>query len=109
MIEEYVENICCYAIITSIIMNIFPDEKFIKYIRMFSGFILIMLLISPITKVFDKDLNLDEVVQGFVSEHDDFDLEEEVIEYESVIGERIQDMNEYETVIEERIENINNE
>lgn len=93
MIEEYVKNICCYAVITSVIFNIFPEERYVKYIRMFSGFVLIMLLISPVTKVLECDVNLSDVVGKFVIGHDDFDLQEEVSEYENVLEERIQDMN----------------
>lgn len=93
MIENYVKNICYYAIITSIIMNIFPDEKFTKYIRLFSGFILIMLLISPITKGLNREIDLSDLVSGFVVQYDDFNIEEEVNEYESVIEERIDDIN----------------
>lgn len=93
MIEEYVKNICCYTIITSLIFNIFPDERFVKYIRIFSGFILIMLLISPITKIMNFEVNFSDVVKEFVVEYDDFNLHEEVSEYESVLEERIQDIN----------------
>lgn len=91
MLEEYIKNICYYVIISTILFNIFPDEKYVKYIKLFSGFILIMIVLPPIAKIFNKDFEFKDIVYEFSIETEQGKLEKEICEYESIIGERIKE------------------
>lgn len=92
MIKEYVMNICYYVIITTVLFNLFPDEKYVKYIKLFSGFILIMIVISPFAGKFDKGISFDEIVNDYALEVEQKELEKEIEEYEDVIEKRIKEI-----------------
>lgn len=92
MLEEYIKNICYYVIITTILFNVFPDEKYVKYIKLFSGFILIMIILTPLTKTFNKDFEFQNIIYEFSIDTEQGELENEIYEYESIIGERIKEI-----------------
>ena len=54
MLEQiygWIQNIAVYLIITTGVMHIVPGKEYGKYIRFFSGLILIVLLASPILRL----------------------------------------------------------
>ena len=48
VIKSYIKNIVTYIIFDAFIVIIFPDSKYKKYIGLVSGFILILLMLTPI-------------------------------------------------------------
>lgn len=56
---EWVCDIAVYLILVSIILQVIP-KKFRKYINFFTGVLLIILVINPVTKLFDADTALVE-------------------------------------------------
>lgn len=55
VIEVYVKEILVFLILTVIINNILPDNNYKKYIRLFTGLILIIIMISPILPYLKMD------------------------------------------------------
>ncbi len=55
-ISNYVQSIFFYMIFT-IVVGLITPEKYKKYIDLVLGFILMGILISPLSTVFNKDLN----------------------------------------------------
>ena len=50
MLEElygWIQNIAVYLIVTSAIMHAIPGKEYEKYVRFFSGLVLILLLFTP--------------------------------------------------------------
>lgn len=92
IINDYVKNICCYVILTTIIFNVFPDEKYVKYVKVFSGFILILIIVFPITNAIGKNFDFNEIVNNFALSAGSDDLEEDISEYEKIIEDRINEM-----------------
>ena len=45
----WVKNIIYYMIFLSVVNNLLADSKYGKYIRLFSGMVLILLVVSPFT------------------------------------------------------------
>ena len=45
----WVKNIIYYMIFLSVVNNLLADSKYGKYIRFFSGMVLILLVVSPFT------------------------------------------------------------
>ncbi|MBE5949176.1 MAG: hypothetical protein E7261_09130 [Lachnospiraceae bacterium] len=56
---EWVCDIAVYLILISIVLQVIP-KKFRKYINFFTGVLLIILVINPVTKLFDADKALVE-------------------------------------------------
>lgn len=55
IIEIYVKEILVFLILTVIINNTLPDNNYKKYIRLFTGLILIIIMISPILPYLKMD------------------------------------------------------
>lgn len=48
---NYVKNICVFMLVITLILNIFPDRQYIKYIKLFAGLLLIISAITPIVNL----------------------------------------------------------
>lgn len=48
-VYSWVQNIVCYLIFVTIITSLLPAGKYEKYLRLFAGCILILLVLSPLT------------------------------------------------------------
>ena len=46
-------------LVITIITNIFPEKRYIKYIKFFAGILLILIVLSPVFKITKKDINID--------------------------------------------------
>lgn len=49
-IYEWIRNLVCYLIFLTMILNLLPDRKYEKYLRLFAGAVLLLLIFSPLTK-----------------------------------------------------------
>ena len=50
-IYEWIQNIAFYLILITVLLHMLPDSDYKKYIRFFTGLILILLLITPVLKL----------------------------------------------------------
>lgn len=51
-IYGWVKDIIFYLILMTMLMNLLPDNKYRKYVRLFAGMLLIIIVVSPISKLF---------------------------------------------------------
>lgn len=103
VILKWIGDIAVYLILVTLILQIIP-KKFRKYISFFTGMLLIMLVISPVTGLFGADVALAdyfklEGMKQAVSDMEDMIrfaenvYEEKMIEnYNSQIRERISEL-----------------
>lgn len=47
----YIKNIAVFGLMASIVVHLLPGSQYRKYVRLFLGFLLIMLILSPIGKL----------------------------------------------------------
>ena len=57
---EWIENIAFYMVIITVAMQMIPNSSYKKYIRFFTGLILIIMLSGPIMKIFGMEQELQE-------------------------------------------------
>lgn len=57
----WVRNITCYLIFMTVITNILPNKKYEKYVRLFAGMVLILIVLKPLT----SGLRLDDQIAYF--------------------------------------------
>lgn len=50
-IYEWIQNVSVYLIMVTAVMHIIPGKDYRKYVRFFSGLILILLIFSPVMKL----------------------------------------------------------
>lgn len=55
MIQEIVQNVLVYVVMTTILRGLISDKGFLEVFRFVSGLILILLFISPVLSVFSLD------------------------------------------------------
>ncbi|MEF9915771.1 MAG: stage III sporulation protein AF [Lachnospiraceae bacterium] len=54
-IYEWVENLAFYLVLTTAVIQVIPNTNYKKYVRFFTGLLLILLLTTPILKVFGME------------------------------------------------------
>lgn len=55
VIFDWIKNVAYYMILLSAFLHVVPNEGYRKYIRLFTGVILILLLSSPILSLFGTE------------------------------------------------------
>lgn len=68
--SEWLKGLVGYCMITSIIMQMIPNGKYEPYIRLFTGFLLILLILQPVLKIRDADGFLDRQIEAFLGEQE---------------------------------------
>lgn len=58
-VYAWIRNIVIYMILNTIIMNFLGNSSYKKYISMVSGMILVLIVVSPLMKLFDLEDDLD--------------------------------------------------
>ncbi|MCM1308759.1 MAG: stage III sporulation protein AF [Butyrivibrio sp.] len=60
---RWIKNIAIFCIISSLILNIIPGDKYKRYIKLFLGIVTVILLIKPIGSLTGLDGRFDELLQ----------------------------------------------
>ena len=67
-IYEWIQNIAFYLILITVLLHMLPDSDYKKYIRFFTGLILILLLITPVLKLLHIDYWITEDAAPWLGE-----------------------------------------
>lgn len=57
IIYEMVKNVVCYLILVTIVMNLLGNSSYKKYVGIFTGMVLILIVITPIMKLIKVEDN----------------------------------------------------
>lgn len=63
IIIVWVKQIVIFGILSNVVIRLLPKDSYIKYVKLFTGLILIIITISPITNI----LNVDTLIYDFYS------------------------------------------
>ncbi|MCI8484987.1 MAG: stage III sporulation protein AF [Lachnospiraceae bacterium] len=82
IIYVWVKNIVCFYILLTVVLHLLPKEGYQKYVRFFSGMLLMILIITPVLSLLGKeDVLLKRIDQaGFFQELDNLKLDTEHLE-----------------------------
>lgn len=58
----FIKNLAVYSLLVAVVMNFLPNNQYQKYIKLFVGFILILIVMAPITKITRLD---DKISKSF--------------------------------------------
>ena len=99
MIREWIQNIVVFLLLMSLVRHLIPGDSYGKYIRLTTGMILIMLLLTPVTKLLNMEAWIDqklfqnqmEIIASDVRMSSDlFDVQRHFSEnFKQAIGEEI--------------------
>ena len=74
----WVKNIIYYMIFLSVVNNLLADSKYGKYIRFFSGMVLILLVVSPFTGGLHLDEQISSMFKSISFQNDTDDLKQDL-------------------------------
>lgn len=86
----WVKNIAYFFILISLVMNLVPGKQYKKYIKLFTGIILILIILSPVSRLF----NLEDTLSHYL-DMENYQLELEQLQYDLILA----DDKHYEMVI----------
>lgn len=90
----WLKSLVGYMLIISVAMQMLPNQKYEQYVRLFTGFLLIVLVLQPVLKIGAADSYLENKIAEFVQEQEV--LEERIIEQGEMFrleSEKIQEEN----------------
>lgn len=72
----WLKSMVGYMLIVSVTMQMLPDKKYEQYVKLFTGFLLIVLVLQPVLKIGSVNSFLEDKIYEFVQEQEA--LEEEI-------------------------------
>ena len=93
-IYGWIQDIAFYTILMEVVLHVLPEQGQKKYLQVFMGIVLIILVISPVLSAAGLDGQLDEAYarQTYDQELQEFQRRQQMIEesYESRLEERVE-------------------
>lgn len=82
LIYGWVKNLVCFYIFMAVILHLLPKDSYRKYVRFFSGMLLIILAVNPVLSLLGKEeMLLQKISQaGFFQELNNVKLDTEHLE-----------------------------
>ena len=70
-IENWVKDIVFYMIFVTMIMNLLPDPKYEKYLRLFAGAVMILLAFVPLARITGMETAIAGMFEKIIFEDDE--------------------------------------
>ncbi len=90
--NEWIRQLVAYLVVISIGMQMLPNKKYEEYVRLFTGFLLIVIILQPILKIRSSDRYLEEQIYQFVEEQEKMEAVVFAREKEDVWIEKVEDI-----------------
>lgn len=74
--SEWVRDIAGYLLLISVVLHMLPENKYVPYVKLFTGLLLILMVLRPVLKIGEADVYLEQKIQEFVKNQER--LEEEI-------------------------------
>ncbi|MGL5434083.1 MAG: stage III sporulation protein AF [Lachnospiraceae bacterium] len=100
----WIRNIICYMLFISVIENLLPGKKYGKYLKLFSGMVLILLVIQPISSGLRLEDKIARYYESFVFQYESDDLKQEILGMEDKRLEQI--IGQYEEAVVQDLEQM---
>lgn len=81
---SWVKNITYYLIFITVAVNLLPDKKYEKYIRLFAGMVLILLVVKPLTGSLRLEDKISRYFESISFQNEADELKNELIGMESM-------------------------
>lgn len=99
MWQGYVMKLVTFGMLSAVVLNIMPKEIYKKYIRLVLGFLLIIIILEPMTKLFGEEAYLSQIFQEFFSDIEELETRPEYGEADDAYQELLRGL--YERQIKE--------
>lgn len=75
--SQWLKSLVGYLLIVSVAVQMLPDKKYEQYVKLFTGFLLIILLFQPVLKIGSASAFLENKILEFVREQEQ--MEEAIV------------------------------
>lgn len=96
--NEWVKNLTGVLLVSSVAVQLLPDQKYEQYLKLFLGFFLLILILQPVLKIGSADSYLEEKINAFVQEQEQ--MEEQIVSQGEAFAAETEEMQEMPAEIE---------
>lgn len=72
---SWFQNVVCYFLLLTVVMNLLPDDSYKNYIRYYMGLLLILTFLSPIFQITD----IGQKIESYIADFEGFEIETEIL------------------------------
>lgn len=103
-IYEWVRSMVCYLILMTMILNLLPDKKYEKYLRLFTGVVFLLLVFGPFADLAGLEEKIAGTFERLTFQNDAALLKREI---EDADGKRLERLTEaYQNAVEEDLKRM---
>ena len=73
--SEWLKSFVAFMLMVSVAMQMLPNQKYEQYVRLFTGFLLVILVLQPVLKIGSADVYLEKKILEFVQEQEKIEKE----------------------------------
>lgn len=99
--SQWMQSLVGYMLIVSVVMQLLPSKKYEKYVRLFTGFLLLILVFRPLLKINSASSFLEHKISELIEEQEILEqkIGEEAAEFQNESGQGSQWMSEETEVV----------
>lgn len=86
-IYEWIQNVAFYLVLVTAVLHVVPNQSYRKYIRFFTGLVLILMIMTPVLKLFGTEVEMQDFLSEGAEMYTNYETETNFSEY----GEREED------------------
>lgn len=61
---EWIQNLAFYLVLVTAVIHMIPESGYKKYIQFFTGLVLILMILTPVLRVFGMDSHIKDIYQN---------------------------------------------
>ena len=100
----WIRNLTGYFLFMSVLDNLLPGRKYTRYIRLFSGMVLILLVLQPLTGSLRLEERIAHYYESFVFQYQADDLKQEILGVEKQQLKQL--IRQYEQAVEQDVQQM---
>lgn len=104
---EYVKEIAAFLIISQIILSIIPKKEYVKYVKLFLGTVLILIVFTPINNILEGSFDFDNILDKITYKQEMMELEKNINNNDDYFSAKAVEA--YKEFVKQGVENIVNE